>query len=174
MRPWNNRIKDKVRNHVAWGKGCLKLLSHLPKNANDFMDCIHSMDTGLHKLVGAMDDIKIAFKSPTLRKFIGCWPDEHHLLLKLLSDPNKGLHANMASQVGPGLERLEYKDQAELLSMRACLVDDWDAQTVLRQKGPGWIRRNWSELRRRLDAWYRRDGIYPHPRHFFLHCRDLN
>ena len=110
VRPWNNRIKDKVHNHVAWGKGCLKLQSHLPKNANDFMDCVHSMDAGLQKLVGAMDDsnysrkwlnrawmrflvtaydIKIDSKSLTLRNFIRCWPDEHHLLLKLLSDPNK-------------------------------------------------------------------------------------
>ena len=103
-------------------------------------------------------DIKIDFKSLTMRNFIGCWPDDHHLLLKLLSDPNTGLHANLHSQVGPGLESLEYKDQAELLSMHACLVDDWDAQTVLRQKGLGWISRNWSELRRRFDEWHRRDG----------------
>ena len=56
LRPWNNRIKDKVRNHVAGGKGCLKLLSRLPKNANDFVDCVHNMDAGLQKLVGAMGD----------------------------------------------------------------------------------------------------------------------
>ena len=148
------------------------------------MECVRNIDVGLQKLVGAMDDsnysrkwlkrawmrflvtaydIKIDVKSLTLRKFIRCWPDEHHLLLKLLSDPNKGLRANLASQVGPGLERLKHKGQAELLSMHACLVDDWDAQTVLRQKGLGWISRNWSEMRRRLDAWHRRDGIFPHP-----------
>ena len=80
----------------------------------------------------------------------------------MLPVPNKEARANLVAQVGPGLESLEYKDEAELLSMHACLVDDWDAQTVLRQKGPGWISRNWGELRRRLDAWHRRDGIYPH------------
>ena len=155
------------------------------------MDCVHNKDVGLQKLVGAMEDsrysrqwlkrawmrflvigynIKIDFKSPTLRKFIGCSPDEHCLLVKLLSDPNKCLHANLSLQVGPGLASLEYKDEAELLSMHACLVDEWGAQTVLRQKGPGWSYRNWSELRRRLDAWHRRDGIYPHTRQFCLHC----
>ena len=135
---------------------------------------VHNIDVGLQKLVGAMEDsrysrkwlkrawmrflvtaydIKIGFRSLRLRDFIICWQDEHHLLLKLLSDPNKGLHANLASQVGPGLEHLEYNDEAELLSMHACLVDDWDAQTVLRQKGPGWISRNWSEVRMRLGVW---------------------
>ena len=194
VRPWNNIIKDKVRNHVAWGKGCLKLRKCLPKNADDFVKCFHTLDAGLQKLVGAMEDtrysrkwlkrawmrflvvghnIKINFKALTVRKFIAIWPDEHGLLVKLLSDPNKHLHANLASQVGPGLENLEYEDEAELLSMHACLVDDWDAQTVLRQKGPGWISRNWNELRRRLDAWHQRDGIYPHPGCFFLHCWDL-
>ena len=118
-------------------------------------------------------NIKIDFKSLTVRKFIRCWPDEHRLLLRLLSDPSKLLHAILVAQVGPGLESLEYKGEAEFLSMHACLVDDWDAQTVLRQKGPGWISRNWSELRRRFDEWHRRDGIYPHPGPFFLHCWDL-
>ena len=118
--------------------------------------------------------IKIDFKTLTVRKFIGIWPDEHGLLVKLLSDPKQGLHANLASQVGPGLENLEYEDEAELLSMHACLADDWDAQTVLRQKGPGWISRNWNELRRRLDAWHQRDGLYPHPGVFFLQCWDPN
>ena len=156
--------------------------------------CVDNLDAGLQKLFGAMDDsnysrnwlkracmrflvtaydLNIDFRSLRLRDLIRCWPDEHHLLLKLLSDPNKGLHANLASQVGPGLERLEYKDQAELLIMRACFVDDWDAQTVLRQKSLGRISRNWSELRRRLDAFHRRDGVYPHPGLFFLHCWDL-
>ena len=84
-------------------------------------------------------DITIAFKSLAMRMFIGCWPSDHHLLLKLLSDPNKGLPANSHSQVGPGLERLEYKDQAGLLPTHVCLVDDWDVHTVLRHKGVGWI-----------------------------------
>lgn len=193
VHPWNNRIKDKVQTHIAWGEGCLKLQSCLPKNAETFVECVSLIDAG-QKLVGAMADngysrmwlkrgwmrflvigydIKIDFRSLTLGKFIRCWPDEHGLMVKLLSDPNLKLHANLASPVGPGLENLEYKDEAELLSMHACLVDDWDAQTVLRQKGPGWISRNWREMRLRLDAWHRRDGIYPHPGLFFLHCWDL-
>ena len=119
-------------------------------------------------------NFKTDVKSLTVRKFIGCWPDGHRLLVKLLSDPNKRLHANLASQAGPRLESLEYKDEAEFLSMHACLVDDWDAQTVLRQNGPGWLSRNWSELCRLFAAWHRQDGIDPHPGQFFLHCWDLN
>ena len=79
----------------------------------------------------------------------------------------------MGGEVGPGLENLGYEDEPELLSMHACLVDDWDAQTVLRLKGVQWLDRNWTELRRRLDAAHRRDGIYPHPGVFFLSCWDL-
>ena len=196
VRPWSDEIQGKIRNHIAWGKRCLATQTNLPKNANDYVACNRLLDAGLQKLVGAMScdgysrkwlkrawmrfmlvrfNVKINFRSLTVRDFIRCWPDQHNLLSKLLQDPkNKNLHSTLASQVGPGLDRLEYKDEAELLSMHACLVDDWDAQTVLRKKGPEWVSRNWRELRRRLDAWYWRDGIYPHPGVFFLQCCDLD
>ena len=59
----------------------------------------------------------------------------------------------MAAGVGGDLDNIGYEDEPELLSMHACLVDDWDCQTVLRLKGPGWVTRNWREMRKRLDAW---------------------
>ena len=82
-------------------------------------------------------NINIDFTSLTVRDFIGCWPDEHELLAKLLSSPGKSRHQNLALEVGLGLQNLGYEHEPELLSMHACLCDDWDAQTVLRMKDPG-------------------------------------
>ena len=98
-------------------------------------------------------NIKIDFKSVTVRTFIDIWPDEHKLLLRLLSDPKgQSTNANLALTVGDALENLGYEDDEEDLSMHACLIDDIDSQTVLRRKGPDWIPRNWVELRKRLAA----------------------
>ena len=194
VRPFTEAIRKKLDNHIAWGKSCLKLTEDLPETAKDFVNCVHAIDYGLKALVGAIKDasyvrlwlkrawmrfllvaydIKIDFRRLTIREFILCWPDEHGLLLKLLGDPSKSVNQRLASDVGPGLENLHYEDEAELLSMHACLVDDWDAQTVLRLKGLDWLVRNWDELRRRLDQWHRRDGVYPHPGVFFVECWDL-
>ena len=177
------------------GRSCLKLQDNLPEDGDDFKLCVDEIDAGLPKLVGALDEagyvrkwlkrgwmrfllrhhnIKIDFKSVTVRTFIDIWPDEHKLLLRLLSDPKgQSTNANLALTVGDALENLGYEDDEEDLSMHACLIDDIDSQTVLRRKGPDWIPRNWVELRKRLDAWGRRDGIYPHPGVFFLKCMDL-
>ena len=195
LRPWSEAIRKKIQNHIAWGQSCLKLRDNLPEDAEDYVHCVRAIDFGVPKLVGAQKEnayvrlwlkrswlrfllighkIKIDFKSLTVKEFVTCWPDEHGLLKKLLSDPSKSSTSNAALDVGVGLANLGYEEEAELLSMHACLVDDWDAQTVLRLKGAEWITRNWTELRRRLDAWYRRDGIYPHPGVFFLQCLDLD
>lgn len=194
VQPWNAKIKSKLQNHIAWGRSCMKLCDSLPKDGDDFLHCVAAIDKGLQKLVGALKDegysrkwlkrawmrflligydIKINFRGMSVRKFSACWPDEHNLLTKLLSDDEKNLHANLASTVGEGLDRLGYKDSADLLSMHACLVDDWDAQTVLRQKGAEWLVRNWTTLKKRLAAWRQRDKIWPHPGLFFLYCWDL-
>ena len=191
---WNHTIKQRLENHIAWGRSCMALRDRLPEVAEEFVDCVAAIDVGVQKLVGAQKDsgysrlwlkrgwvrflligydIKIDFRNLALRQFIKCWPDEHGLLVGLLSDEHKTLTGNLDAAVGKGLKRLHYKDEPELLSMHACLINDWDAQTVLRQKGEDWVRRNSKELTRRLNAWHRRDGIWPHPGIFFLDCWHL-
>ena len=114
--------------------------------------------------------LHLDFKKLPLSEFIKCWPDEHNLLTRLLSDPQKSLSENLAVAVGGCFRRLKYKDEPELLAMHACLVDDWDCQIVLRHKGVGWITRNKKEMIKRLNVWYQRNGIWPHPVSFFAHC----
>ena len=86
----------------------------------------------------------------TVRNFLALWPDEHDLLFRLLSDGRLTTSDSLNIPIGTALERLEFKDKPELLSMHACLVDDHDAQTVLRNKGSEWVARNAMEMKKRL------------------------
>ena len=108
-----------------------------------------------------------------MRKFIACWPDEHDLLVRLLSDERLTVSENLNTPLAKALKKLKYKDKPELLSMHACLLDDRDAQSVLRRKDSKWVTRNSQELNKRLLAWRRREGIWPHPGVFFPSCGDL-
>ena len=189
----NDAIRSNLANHISWGQGCLEQLNCIPKTGDDYVKC-YNFDANLKPLVGACDDgcyvrkwlkrgflrwlikcrgQRVDFKSLTIREFIKCFPDQHKLLCPLLFDETKSEHQNLGAIIGTALKKLGYDDDVSLLSMHACLCDDWDAQTVLRSKDEDWIERNWKEMRKRLDAWYKRDGIYPHPGLLFMSCIDL-
>ena len=191
---WNQTIEENLRNHIRWGRSCLSVCKTIPNTAERFIATYTTMDTNAEALVGAQQDdgysrlwlkrawmlfLMTAYKkninleTVTLRKFITCWPDEHGLLVRLLSDDRLTLSQNLNKPIAKGLKRLNYKDRPEFPAMHACLVDDHDAQSVLRTKDSKWITRNAFKLNKRMLAWRRREGIWPHPGIFFPSCRDL-
>ena len=191
---WNEEIEENLRNHIEWGRTCLTLRENIPTTGERFFLALTTLDKDLEPLVGAQDSEgysrlwlkrawmcflmkafkkNINFDTLPVRKFIACWPDEHDLLVRLLSDERLTVSENLNTPLAKALKKLKYKDKPELLSMHACLVDDRDAQSVLRRKDSKWVTRNLCELNKRLIAWRRREGIWPHPGIFFPSCTDL-
>ena len=191
---WNENIGDNLRTHITWGRRCLSLCTKIPSTANDYYTATRTLDKDMEPLVGAQDSTgylrmwlqrawmlfllkaynrNINFAPMTVGKFMELWPDEHNLLFGLLSDERLKTSDSLNISIGKALLRLDFKDKPELLSMHACLVDDHDAQTILREKDSKWIERNIKEMKKRLIAWRRRERMWPHPGIFFPSCKDL-
>ena len=191
---WNPTIEENLQNHIRWGRRCLSLCAQVPRTAEQFVFAFKTLDLKFGSFVGAQKDKgyarlwlkrawmlfllraykrNINFDKLPVRKFITCWPDQHALLFQLLSDEQLKVSENLNTPLAKALQKLKYKDKPELLSMHACLVNDHDAQSVLRRKGSNWIQKNTEELNKRMIAWRRRTGFWPHPGVFFPSCSDL-
>ena len=193
--PWSESIEMNMRNHIDWGRSCLSQAKKRPKNAEHFLSSSTTFDSKLDPLIGAQGKEgycrlwlkrawmlfcmkaykrRINFDKVSVKKFIACWPDQHSLLLQLLSDEKLKVSENLNSPLSKALKKLNYNDKPELLSMHACLLHDHNAQSVLRSKDSKWITRNSENLKQRLLGWRRREGIWPHPGVFFPTCVDLD
>ena len=71
------------------------------------------------------------------------------------------------------LQELSYRDDADLVSMHACLFDDIDAQTVLRRKPADWLERNWRTILKRAKEYHQKHRVWLHPGKLFMLCVDL-
>ena len=192
--PWSKSIEMNMRNHIHWGRSCLSQAKKSPKSAEDFLSSSTTLDSKIKPLIGArsrkgycrlwlkrawmlfcMKAYKrhINFDKVPVRTFIACWPDQHNLLLRLLSDEKLKVSENLNAPLSKALKKLKYNDKPELLSMHACLLHDHNAQSMLRSKDSRWVTRNLKKMNQRLLAWRRREGIWPHPGLFFPSCDDL-
>ena len=84
-------------------------------------------------------------------------------LVPLLTDVNQSLHQNLGMLVSDALKNLQYRDDADLLSMHACLLDNYEVQCILRSKPQGWCKRNRKVLKAAMEEYFGKHGIYPHP-----------
>ena len=157
---------------MAWGRACLQVYQHIPKTAAAYVDCHLQLDKDLDPLIGAAKEDgymrrwlkrswllyameakrqRIAFGALSVRAFLQCWPDEHGLLLRLLMPEGQRLEDAGNVSMAKALKALGYTDRPELLAMHACLVDDVEAQTIMRSRGVAWIERNRKEMNKRFD-----------------------
>ena len=191
---WNIQLGHNLTNHIAWGQACLQVYQQPPNTAAAYVEHLLQLDKDLDPLIGASREdgymrrwlkrawliyvleaksLRVAFGTLSVKSFVTCWPDEHRLLLRLLMPEEHRLEDADHVTMAKALKALGYTDKPELLAMHACLVDDVDAQTILRSRGVDWIDRNRKVMLKRLHAWYAKDKMWPHPGVFFPSCRDL-
>ena len=187
-------LRVRLDNHISWGQSAVRLLSSRIGTGAQYVKCWQDIDEGLIPLIGAegadgytrrwlkrawmrwmikRNKATINWNQLPVLEYTRCFPDEHGLMARLLTDPDKSWHENSITPLHVAFQYTNYEDDADLFSMHCCLLDDWDAQTVLRSKPVDWIDRNAAVMRRRLDEWYEREGLWPHPGRFFVSCVDL-
>ena len=172
----------------------MQVYRQIPKTASAYVENHLQFDKDLDPLIGASKEDgymrrwlkrfwmlyameakkqRIAFGALSVKDFVRCWPDEHRLLLRLLMPEGQRLGEANHVSMSKALKTLGYTDRPELLSMHACLVDDVEAQTILRNRGVAWIERNRKEMSKRLRICYDKNKMWPHPGVFFPSCGDL-
>ena len=182
--PINEAIKQGLRTHIAFGQGCLALADSPPQTGQEYMDGFWRIDEksgrsvaarsrkgytrkwikrGFLRLLMQSYGMRLDVKGMRVRDYIECFPDEHKRLVPLLTDVNQSLHQNLGMLVSDALKNLQYRDDADLLSTHACLLDNYEVQCILRSKPQGWCKRNRKVLKAAMEEYFGKHGIYPHP-----------
>ena len=192
--PLNVAVRRNLQSQVSFGEGCMRQKDNVPVTATEFIKCWDDVDSRSGVLVGASSKtcytrkwlkrgfmrslmqsrgIALCTKGISVRQFMNCFPDQHNRVLSLLSDTEVSLHANLARPLAKALKSLKYKDDAELFSMHACLLDAFEVQCILRSKKEGWCKRHFHKLKWTMDKYLRDHGIWPHPAVLFEMCIHL-
>ena len=189
----NRQIRRAILSQIEFGKRCLKLLDRAPSTSEDYKEAFDEVDAGVRlngaiapdsysrkwikrgflRLLMQSQGITLTLKGLSIRNYIACFPDQQKRLLPLLTDTSRSQCENLARPVSAALKTLDYTDALELLSMHACLLDNFDAQCILRSKEVGWCNRNLRIKQMTMREYKKKQRIWPHPAILFHKCRHL-
>ena len=194
VQPLNAQIRKNIRSQILFGEGCLRQLQTVPSTGPQYLEAFNDIESRSGALVGATDGtsytrkwlkrgflrllmqsygVTLSIKDLSVRQYCACFPDQHKRLFPLLSTPDLYQHASYARSMVDAMKDLGYTDDAELLSMHACLFDCFAAQVIVRSKGPGWIKNNIREMKTRMNRYKQANGIWPHPAVLLTLCKDI-
>ena len=186
LQPLDNEIRRRLQSQVTFGEGCMAQAKAVPKTLEGYEKSFYAIDAGMKPVHGAKNrnaytrkwlkrgflrwllrknKVTLKIGKMTVRQMVDMWPDEHGRLLPLLSQAQASPNQNLACQAADALRRVNYKDDADMVTCQMCLLDHAEVHKVLRVKKADWIKRNKKELIRMCEA-YKADKInkiYPHP-----------
>ena len=189
IQPFSDVVARSLQTNIDWGTECLAQSSSPTRHRTiqDAAKIVLALSTACPVLHGAKLNEnylrqwlnrcavyycmrckkvkRMVVGQSTVRDFLNLdFPDEHEVVLPLLSRPNLYGHYVLTSKLADAFSDLGYKGPPELFHMYACFFSNDQYVEVVRSKSATWIQRHIKTMGRWAKNYFSTHGINPHPR----------